>query len=169
MLAACETSRVSSGVARPTPAVPHDPPDVPADAEVNRMAFMVGSKPLDTDGNGFPDRIEATVTLFAAPYPTPLWSDGRLVVGMYLKGQARDGEHPPVVEWAFEGDEFARARAMSRVGRQYRLSLSLYDTGTDRFPFGEVDLVCRFEPADGGAPVLCEGVRSIQIGRRSAG
>jgi len=164
----CTSTTVTSGVARPSPARPHDPPRVPAGALANRMVFIVGSKPIDTDGNGWPDRVEATVTLFASPHPTPLWEAGRLVCSMYLKGQARAGQMPPITEWVFEGERLERAKASSQVGRQYRLSMSLLDLGSDRLPFGEVDLVCRFEPADGRPAVHNQGVRSLQISRGSA-
>ena len=169
LIAGCESETIATGVSRPMPATPRKAPDVPADAEVNRLVFMVGSKPIDTDANGYPDRIDATVTLFAYPYPTPLWSEGRLVYSVYVKGEARQEDATPIAEWSFAGDELDRARTMSQVGKQYRTSLSLYKTGTDRLPFGEVDVICRFEPADGGPAVHCEGVRTLQIGRRSSG
>ena len=170
MLAAgCQTETIARGVARPMPAEPHAPPPVPDGAVVNRLVFMVGSKPVDTDGNGFPDRIDANVTCFAYPHPTPLWEAGRLVFSMYVKGEAHLADAVPIVQWTYEGDTLLEARAVSQVGRQYRLALSLYETGTDRLPFGEVDLVCRFEPADGRDPVHCSGVRSLQIGRYGSG
>jgi len=165
---ACTTTSVSSGVARPMPAEPRDPPPVPAGARVNSMAFIVGSKPIDSDGNGWPDRIEATVTLFASPHRTPLWEPGRLVCSMFLKGHARTDQTPPITEWTFEGETLDRAKFTSQVGRQYALFLNLLDLGSDRLPFGDVDLICRFEPADGRPAVQCQGVRSIQIGRRAA-
>lgn len=166
VMSGCETVRITTGVSRQVPAQPRRAPITPEDALVNRMVFVVGSKPHDTDGNGFPDRIETTVTLFATPYPSPKWSAGRIVCGMYRKGTARRGQSDPVAEWIFENDALERARTMSRVGRQYRLPLNLLEVGTDRLPFSEVDLICRFEPAGGGEPVHCDGVRSIQIGRR---
>ena len=83
LLAACQSETIARGVARPMPAAPHAAPPVPEGAVVNRIVFMVGSKPLDTDGNGFPDRIDTTVTLFAYPHPTPLWSKGRLVYSVF--------------------------------------------------------------------------------------
>jgi len=169
LLGGCQTETIARGVSRPLPAAPHDAPPVPAGAEVNRIVFMVGSKPLDTDANGFPDRIDTTVTLFSYPHPTPLWSDGQLVFSVFVKGEARLDDATPIVEWSFEGDELERSRAVSQVGRQYRASLSLYKTGTDRLPFGEVDVICRFVPADGGPAVHCSGVRTLQIGRRSNG
>lgn len=166
VMSGCETVRITTGVSRQVPAQPRQAPTTPEDALVNRMVFVVGSKPHDTDGNGFPDRIETTVTLFATPYPSPKWSAGRIVCGMYRKGTARRDQSEPVAEWIFENDALERARTMSRVGRQYRLPLNLLEVGTDRLPFSEVDLICRFEPAGGGEPVHCDGVRSIQIGRR---
>ncbi len=169
LLAGCQSEIIARGVSRPMPATPRDAPPVPEGAVVNRIVFMVGSKPLDTDGNGFPDRIDTTVTLFAYPHPTPLWSEGRLVYSVFIKGDARLDDATPIVEWSFEGDELEQARAVSQVGRQYRASLSLYMTGSDRLPFSEVDVVCRFEPADGGPAVHCTGVRTLQIGRRTPG
>lgn len=167
-LTGCQTETIGRGVSRPMPAVPHDPPPVPDGSLVNRMVFMVGSKPIDTDGNGYPDRIDTNVTFFAYPHPTPLWEEGKVVFSMFIKGEANIENAAPIVEWSFEHETLVAARSMSQVGRQYRMALSLYKTGTDRLPFGEVDLICRFEPADGRPPVVCSGVRSLQIGRRSS-
>lgn len=165
-LCGCESRIIATGVTRPAPMRPRRAPTPPKNAQVNRMVFVVGSKPLDTDGNGYPDRIEAAVSLFATPYPMPVWEEGRLVCGMYLKGEARMGA-PAIIEWLIEGVELERAKALSQVGPQYRFTLSLFDAGTDRLPFSQVDLVCRFEPADGRPAVECDGVRSLQIGRRT--
>ncbi len=162
----CETVGITTGVTRSVPAQPRRPPTTPEDAPVNRMVFVVGSKPQDSDGNGFPDTIETSVILFATPHPSPKWSAGRIVCGMYMKGMARRPDAEPVAEWIFENEDLERARTVSRVGRQYRLSLNMLEVGTDRMPFSEVDLICRFEPAGGGEPVHCDGIRSIQIGRR---
>ena len=167
-LTGCQTETIARGVSRPMPAKPHAPPPVPEGALVNRMVFMVGSKPIDTDGNGYPDRIDTNVTFFSTPHPSPLWEDGRVVFSMFIKGEAFLENAVPIVEWSFESDALLKARSVSQVGRQYRMSLSLYKTGTDRLPFGVVDLICRFEPSDGRAPIVCSGVRSLQIGRRSS-
>ncbi len=167
-LTGCQTETIARGVSRPMPGVPHEAPPVPEGALVNRMVFMVGSKPIDTDGNGYPDRIDTNVTFFSIPHPSPLWEDGRVVFSMYIKGEAYLEDAIPIVEWSYEDDALLQSRSVSQVGRQYRMALNLYKTGTDRLPFGEVDLVCRFEPADGRDPIVCNGVRTLQIGRRSS-
>lgn len=164
----CTTDRVTTNDHRPMPPPPREAPVTPASAHVNRMAFMVGSKPEDSNNNGFPDLIRATVALFASPYPTAVRENGAFVFGLYPQGQAGIEGVKPLGTWRVEGEALKRTLSSAQYGPCYQFQLSLLEAGGDRLALDRADMICRFEPADGSAPVACDGVRTIQIGRRLA-
>jgi len=166
ILAACQTERVQTSDGRPMPPKPHPAPAAPAGAIANRMALLVGSKADDTNGNGYPDQIQATVVLFASPHPTPILADGAFVFSLYPMGQAKAAGGEVLAEWRVEGEAVRASQAVARYGPCYRFRLCLLDSVGDVHPLSRADLVCRFEPTDGSPTVMSDGIRSIQIGRR---
>lgn len=169
--AGCARQVVTSTTTRPLPPEPHPAPVTPEHAHVTEMAFAVGSKPNDTDGNSFPDRIEATVMLFAPPHPSPKFVRGSFEIVMYPYGTSSQPDAEAIARWTIEGEALDRAKRIGAVGPQYLFSLSMLEAGTDRYALSLADLICTFTPAPGtaGKPVTSDGVRSIQIGRAAAG
>lgn len=168
-LTGCQVERVSSSDGRPLPPPPREAPVPPPAAKANQMAFFVGTKPDDTNGNGYPDLIAVTVMLVAAPHPTPIRQDGSFVFMLYEAGSLGQPQAKPLAVWRREGVEIRRAMARALAGPCYQFQLSLLESGGDRLLFDSADLVCRFEPADGSAAVQSTGVRTIQLGRKVAG
>ena len=151
---------------RPMPPDPRPAPETPADAVVSRMVFAVGSKPEDTDGNSYPDRIDATVMLFAPPHPSPVFAEGSFEISLYSSGASGKPGAKPLAHWSIAGEALQRAKHRTTIGPQYRLSLSLLDSGSDQYSLALADLVCTFQPEGGASPsVVSDGVRSIQIGK----
>lgn len=165
----CQTERVSTSDGRPMPMKPTGGPRTPDNPQINRMAFMVSSKPEDTTGNGYPDLILATVALFALPHPMAVHVDGVFEFALFERGEARVVGAEPLAHWRMEGDRVRRAKAVAGYGPCYQFGLSLVEVGGDVFPLTSADLRCTFHPADGSASVYSDGVRSIQIGKRIAG
>jgi hypothetical protein len=131
------------------------------------MAFSVGIKPEDSNSNGFPDLIRASVSLFRKPeYSTSLRQDGSFVFELFAAGASAQTDGEPVHAWLFQGEDVRLAETNAIYGPCYQFTLSLAGTEVERIPRARADLRCRFIPADGSDPVVSEGVRSIQIGRR---
>ena len=135
--------------------------------KADRMVFMVCSKPDDTNNNGFPDSISATVALFSTQFPTSLRQPGSFVFELYVQGESGGSDSKPARTWRVPGDN-VRNYAAAQYGPYYRFELSLLENGGDRMPLDRADLICRFEPDDKSASVQSAGVRTIQIGRRMA-
>lgn len=167
VLGACQTERVTTSDGWQMPPEPRAAPATPANARADRMAFLVGSKPDDTDNNGYPDTIRASVALFNSEHPTALRQDGAFVFLLYEQGRTASPNAQPIAQWRMEGDALRSTYAMAQYGPCYQFSLSLLETPTgDRLRADRADVVCRFEPADGSAPVVSTGVRTVQIGGR---
>jgi hypothetical protein len=167
---ASEVTTTTASITRPLPPDPRPAPVTPASAQPTRMVFAVGSKPDDTDGNSFPDRIDATVMLFAPPHPSPVFVDGTFELALFASGTSGQPNVKPIAQWTISGEALERAKHHTTIGPQYRLALSLLDVGTDQYTLALADLTCTFIPAPGtgGTPVTSDGVRSIQIGRAAA-
>jgi len=163
LFAGCSTE-VTTSDGRPMPPPPREGPPPPTEADVNAMAMLVGLKPSDSDGNGYPDLITVQTYLYAKPHPTSLYESGAFVFELYPQGESvRAGE--PIATWRFGNAEAKSARSYSRLfERGYTFKLNLQDAGGDRRPLTTANLVGRFEPADGREPVEARGVRVIQIG-----
>jgi hypothetical protein len=180
----CQTDKVTTSDGSPPRQKPNAPPITPAGAKVNRMALFVGQKPDDTNGNGYPDLINVTVMLFSSPHPTAILEPGAFTFTLYPQGKMSEPNVRPLSIWKMEGDAVTRAQSMALGGPCYQFRLSMLDpasvppsndgsgqmsAATDKIALEEADLVCRFVPADGSPPVNCDGVRTIQIGRRVMG
>jgi hypothetical protein len=166
MAAGCaRTVNTRSDDSRPMPIAPRRIAPPPAGTKANAVAIQVAPRPRDTNGNGYPDLIEVAAYLFAEPYEMPLYEDGAFVFAVYIEGQSDDPGTMPLSEWRVEGESLERARiGETIVGLAHSFTLSLLDTCGDTFPLMAVDLVCRFEPADGREPILRREVHKLQIG-----
>jgi len=137
----------------------------PPGTQANAVAIQVAPRPRDTNGNGYPDLVEVAAYLFAEPHEMPLYEDGAFVFAVYIEGHSDDPGAMPLSEWRVAGDALQRARiGETIVGLAHSFTLSLLDTCGDTFPLMAVDLVCRFEPADGRAPIVRREVHKLQIG-----
>jgi hypothetical protein len=135
------------------------------------MMFMVGSKPDDTNNNGFPDAIRASVALFSQEHPTALREDGAFVFTLYPQGQSDIADAQPIAQWRVEGQVAAQSMSLAQYGPCYQFTLSLLDPESgsesgDRLPLDRADIRCTFEPTGGATPFSSAGVRTIQIGSR---
>lgn len=167
LLAGCQTDKVTTSDGWPLPPMPLSTPVPPAGLKADRMAFMVGSKPDDTDNNGFPDTIRATVALFSSEHPTALREDGAFEFLLYEQGRSETPGSKPMAQWRIEGEALRPTMAMAQYGPCYQFTLSLLTTPMgDQLPSAQADMICQFYPADGRAPVQSMGVRSLQIGGR---
>ena len=164
--AACQTDRITTSDGWRMPPQPRAAPVTPASAKVDRMVFTVGSKPDDTNNNGFPDSIKVSVALFSSLYPTAVQEEGTFIFSLYPQGRSGGEAAKPLGVWRLSGESLVKAVARTFAGPSYLFQLSLLDVGGDRMPLDRADLTCRFEPADGSPPVNSDGVRTIQIGRR---
>ncbi len=155
--------------ARPPALPPANPPRLrppPGDARATAVVLNVDPSPVDTNGNGYADQLFATAHVFDRRYPLPIREDGAFVFELYPVGTAgRDGA-TPIHSWRIEGPALVVCQARSGVGACYQFRPSLLDGGTDRLLIADADLVCRFEPADGRAPVYAGEVATLQVGRR---
>ena len=113
-----------------------------------------------------PDMIPATIHLFDRRYPPAIFEEGAFVFEMYAPGDVAVTDAEPIRVWRIEGDQLAMARTRSAFGGCYRFRLSMLDEGSDTLPIAMADVVCRFEPLDGGATVHAGQSASIQIGRK---
>jgi hypothetical protein len=167
-VAGCQTDRVTTSDGWRMPPAPRAAPTPPPSLRADRMVFTVGSKPDDTNNNGFPDQIKASVALFSSQHPTAIRQDGAFVFEMYPQGQFGADGVRPLAHWRIEGEALKQFETVMLAGPSYMFQLSLLERGTDRLPLERADLVCIFEPADGSPAVRSQGVRTIQIGRRLA-
>jgi hypothetical protein len=103
-------------------------------------------RPLDTTGNGFPNRLEVSVYLFSRPYPVPRFAEGTLVFTLQAPIEARE----LLAEWQFGSGEMASSRFRDVIGQGYKLNLDLEALGVASFPYESADLRVVFEPASGG-------------------
>ncbi len=167
LFAGCQTHRVTTSDGWPLPPTPRQPPEAPAHVKADRMVFTIGSKPDDANNNGFPDAIQASVWLFSSTHPIAIQQDGAFVFELFSQGTSNSSSKP-IASWRVDPNSPQRQLASTFAGPSYHFNLSLIDAGGDRLPLERADMICRFEPADSSTLVQCDGVRTIQIGRRIA-
>ncbi len=168
-LAGCSTETVTSSDGRAMPPDPRPAPVTPDAAVPNRMLLGVASKPIDTDGNSYPDLIIVSAHLFAEPHPTPLHEDGVFTFSLYRAGTFGQPDAKPLAEWTITGDRLEQAKARSLAGPMYTFRLNLREAGGDRYSLQGVDLSATFVPAKSpGTMVQPGGLISMQIGREGA-
>lgn len=171
LLGGCQTERITTSDTRPMPPKPRAAQPVPASAVANRMTLLVGQKPMDTNGNGFPDRIEVATTLFAWPNTTGMQARGTFEFTLYQAGKADDLHTEPLARWSFSGEEVENAVVRTMWGTGYNFKLSLLRArGSDELPAMRGDLRGRFISEDPSVPpVECSPeVRLVQLGRNAS-
>ncbi|MGI9015401.1 MAG: hypothetical protein ACR2GY_14305 [Phycisphaerales bacterium] len=157
------------GDSRPLPPAPRAGQSGPPGAHAKRIAMQVAAKPRDTNGNRYPDLIEVMANLFS-DHPMPMYEDGTFVFQMYPSGRSDVPDARPIREWRIGGERLRAAQVGNTIyGLTYRFALSLLDEGGDQFPLMSADLICRFEPADGRAPIHRRDVHTMQIGSDAPG
>src|SRR4029453_18792197 len=125
-LCACQTDRVTTSDGWPLPPAPRSAPRTPTMTKADRMVFMVCSKPDDTNNNGFPDSISATVALFSSQFPTSLRQPGSFVFELYVQGDPGGSDSKPARTWRVPGDN-VRNYPAAQYGPYYRFELSLLE------------------------------------------
>ena len=139
----------------------------PQSAPINSLAILKSMRPVDTNGNGYPNRLNVSVYLFARPYPVPRFANGVLVFSLYPPASfdSREGfGAEPIAQWRFEQDRLLRARFKSVVGHGYALSLDLSELGISSLQYNSADLVTSFEPASETRIVYSDSVQTIPYG-----
>jgi len=159
---------VDGGRPRPAPPRPTQPAPAPASAVATQMVFLIGAKPKDSNGNGYPDEFAVTVSLFTQDTQA-VYRDGTFTFTLVAPGTIDQSDVEPMDQWTFTSDEANRRRMQSIIGPSYHFALSLAPSGIERVPTMTADMVCTFTPDDGGPEVRCDDVRTIQFGRRSSG
>jgi len=139
-----ETTNSTIGASSPRKVRRVTPP--PPSSPINEIALLKGMRPLDTTGNGFPNRLEVSVYLFSRPYPVPRFAEGTLVFTLQAPSETRE----LLAEWQFGSREMASARFRDVIGQGYKLNLDLEAIGVASFPYESADLRVAFEPASGG-------------------
>ena len=180
LFSGCQTDRITTSDGWPLPPEPTAMPVPPASLKADCMVFSVGAKPDDTNNNGFPDAIRASVALFSTTHPTALREDGEFVFMLYQQGRSMTPDNQPIAQWRMSGETIRHAQSMAMYGPCYLFTLSLLDPAArvnssdgsrpagapDHLPLDRADMICRFEPTDGSPAVQSSGVRTIQIGAR---
>lgn len=124
-MVACESSPASRrSVQIPLPE-PVPAPQVPVGATANRMTLLVSPSTEDSDGNGFPDIVHVTSSLFSHPHPTPMQAQGTFVFELHAIGQSQQMNGEPLAVWRRGPQQNAEVQTMALYGRCYPFSLSL--------------------------------------------
>ena len=164
--AGCVETRLQGYSQRPVPPQRDPAPPPPSSARADALVLTVGAT-LDTNGNGYPDLIQANVHLFDRRYAPTLREDGAFQYTLFPAGEVDLAETDPIRTWRIEGEDLQRAFIRSGFGLGFRFRLSLLENGaTDRIDLSLGDIVCRFEPADGRDYLYAGEVSTIQLGRR---
>jgi len=162
-LAGCVTDSVETTSGRPLPPPPKSVDPAPATSPINAISVLKAQRPVDTTGNGFPNRLDVAVYLFSRPYPVPRYVDGSLVFTYYPVGSfdaVAGASTPPLATWTFDGDMLAAAAVDDVIGPGYALALDLGAVGKSRLDVESADLVVEFVPR-AGEPVRATSIQRI--------
>ncbi|MCP4834586.1 MAG: hypothetical protein GY895_07435 [Phycisphaera sp.] len=163
-LAGCVTDSVSSSTGRALPPEPREAQPAPDAAPINAVAVLKSQRPIDTNGNGFPNRLGVAVYLFSRPYPSPRHADGSLRFRYYPIGSVDPvlgASAEPLATWTFTPDVLQAAKTDDIIGPGYALALDISAIGMSTLDVEAADLVVDFLPGDGGAPTSCTTVQRI--------
>jgi hypothetical protein len=161
--AGCVVDSVETTSGRPLPPEPKSVKPAPTTSPVNAISVLKSQRPVDTTGNGFPNRLDVAVYLFSRPYPVPRHADGALVFTYYPVGSfdAVTGmTKPALATWTFDADVLAAAAVDDVIGPGYALALDLSADGKSRLDADAADLVVEFVPRD-GMPVRATSIQRI--------
>jgi len=117
------------------------------------LVVMVGSKPRDTDGNGFPDTIDVTAMLIEGARSEPVLVPGTFEFELEPLGEEKSR---PWRVWTI-GVQAAAAAAGPMIFDLpgYGFSLDLRTNGGDRIQPTAANVLARFRPASGAPVVQC--------------
>ena len=166
VVAGCQTQTISSD-GRPLPPKPNAAPVAPVDAVPTRMLMFVGQRADDSDGNGFPDQLRASVGLFAPNYDLAVARRGTFTFELFRLGDFGQPGTEPLRTWTFDPDVSAPFVTSKPWGQGYDFTLSLLDGGSDRLAPLTVDLRARFvDEATGSRATVSNEPRTFRIGAR---
>ena len=143
----CVSETVTTSVDRPPLLKPRKVAPTPQAALVNDIAVLTQVRPFDSNGNGFPNRFDATIFLFSRPYPTPRFAAGSIQFSLYEPGtfgQGKTLEPLRVARWTFDPEDMAARRFRGVIGDGYSFTLDLSDLGLMSLPVNSADLVVVF-------------------------
>jgi hypothetical protein len=163
LLTGCVTESVQTSTGRPLPPEPRKVAPAPTAAMINAMAVLKNQRPIDTNGNGFPNRLNVAVYLFSRPYPSPRHARGSLSFHYYPVGSVdpvMGASEMPLASWTFGSDILAVSAMENIIGPGYEISLDISSVGLSSLDAAAADLVVEFLPENGA-----EMVRSTTIQR----
>lgn len=164
LAAGCVTETTTTALGEPPTPKPRKIAPAPQSSPINDLAFLKAMYPVDTNGNGYPNRLDVSVYLFARPYPVPRFAKGTMVFSLYPPStyDVRDGYGAdPIVQWRFDADRMRGARFQNVVGQGYAFSLDLNEVGISALAYDSADLVTSFEPASEAGIIYGHSVQSI--------
>lgn len=163
-VAGCVTETSSTALGEPPTPKPRKIAPAPQTAPINDLAMLKAMQPVDTNGNGYPNRLDVSVYLFARPFPVPRFAKGTLVFSLYPPStyDVREGYGAePIIQWRFDAERMLAARFQNVVGQGYAVSLDLNEVGISTLEYDSADLVTSFEPASETRVVFGDSVQTI--------
>ena len=163
-MAGCVTDSVQTSSNRTVPPEPRTAAPTPEGTAINTLAVLKSQRPIDTNGNGFPNRLDVAVYLFSRPYPAPRHSAGTLRFLYYPMGSVDPvigASEEPLAEWVFEQEVLPLAAIDDIIGQGYAFALDLSSIGLSSLPVDAADLVVEFAPTGGGDPVRSPSVQRV--------
>ena len=160
----CQTTEVSTNDGRALPPEPKAVPVPPANVTVDAMTLLVGQRPIDVDGDGYPDRIEAAVALFSEDFAAAsLRAKGAFTFELVPRGANQD----PIARWVVASEDPRLQPVDALYGPAWQIALDLREVADPVRPLSWVNLRGSFQPSQGSLVKTSEEPRLIQIGRGS--
>ena len=160
----CVTDSIQTSTGRALPPEPREVEPPPSTAPINAMAILKDQRPVDTSGNGFPNRLNVAVYLFSRPYPSPRHASGSLIFRYYPVGSVDPvlgASAPPLATWTFGPEVLAASAMQNIVGPGYELILDISAIGLSTLETNGADLVVEFLSEDGEAPVRSSTIQRV--------
>lgn len=160
-LLGCQTTEVTTNDGRALPPAPTPIPQPPENIQIDAMTLLVGQRPIDVDGDGYPDRIEAAVALFSEAFAaSSLRVDGTITFELVPRG----ADQVPIAQWSVKTDDVALQSVDALYGPAWQIALDLREVADPVRPLEWVNLRASFQPVQGRSVQTSEEPRLIQIG-----